>query len=57
MAEYTSQTSYNTHHIRCSYYNVKLKPVFVLNLRNQFLSAYVLCACCKSLVSLSAKFM
>src|SRR5699024_2288119 len=44
-SEYTAQTSYNAHHVRCSNNNVEIKPSLVLDLRDELLSAYILSAC------------
>ena len=45
-SEYTSETTNNTHHIRSSYNYVKLKPSFVLDLRNEFLAANIISTSC-----------
>src|SRR5699024_3047266 len=45
-SKHTSETSNNTHHVRCSYYYVELEPVFVLDLRDQFISAYIISSGC-----------
>ena len=52
-SEYTSKTSNNTHHIRCSNYNVEVKPSLVLNLRDQFVSSNKVSACCFCFLCLS----
>ena len=45
-SEYTSETSNNTHHVRCSNYNIKVKPSFILDLRDKLVSAYKISSCC-----------
>ncbi len=44
-SKYTTKTSYNAHHVRCSNNDVEIKPSFVLDLRNKVLSSYEFCAC------------
>ena len=53
-AKHTTQTANNAHHVRRSNCNVKTKPVFILDLRNQILCSYEIRAGCKSLFSLVA---
>lgn len=45
-SKYTSETSNNTHHVRCSNNNIEFKPSFVLDLWNQILCSYVICSGC-----------
>ena len=51
-AKYAAQTAYNAHHVRSCHNYVKVQPALVLDLRDQLLSAYIVCACSLSLVGL-----
>ncbi len=39
-SEYFSETSYDTHHVRCCNYNIVVKPVLVLDLGDKLLCSY-----------------
>ena len=45
-SKYTTKTSNNTHHIRCSNNNVEIKPSFILDSRNEVFSSYIVSASC-----------
>src|SRR5699024_3421530 len=51
-SEYTSETSYNAHHIRCCNNYVEVKPSFILDLRDQLVSSYKISSCCFCFLSL-----
>src|SRR5699024_825885 len=43
--QHTTQTSYHAHHIRCGNHYVIIKPVLILDLRDQFLCSYKFSSC------------
>src|SRR5699024_5135731 len=51
-SEHTSETSYNAHHIRCCNNYVEIKPSFILDSRDQVISAYKISSCCFCFLSL-----
>ena len=50
--KYTSETSNNAHHVRCSDNYIEIKPSFILDLWNELIATSVISACSKCLINI-----